>query len=100
MKTDAFVRAESALNQQNCLVGAYCSHARATETGSKILKRLPLPCIFWDDVLCSFRRDTKDKIMDKCLNCCEYARFLRDMDAEDKKVMDQIDEIHRTGVWK
>lgn len=30
MKTDAVVKAGSTLNQQSCLVGAYCGHAVLT----------------------------------------------------------------------
>ena len=60
----------------------------------------PLSCAFWADVLCSFRKSAKFDVMARCLECPEYKRFEREMDAEDERVMDEIDEIRRTGVWK
>ena len=60
-----------------------------------------LSCLFWLDVLCSYRRRyEKLGIMDRCLKCPHYFRFLREMDKEDQKVMDEVDEIRRTGVYK
>ena len=66
---------------------------------SSVKKNL-LSCLFWLDVLCSFRKYEKFGIMDRCLDCVHYKRFLREMDKEDQKVMDEIDEIRRTGVYK
>jgi hypothetical protein len=59
-----------------------------------------LPCVFWNDVLCSYRKDAKFVVMDRCFKCRHYTRFMREMDEEDERVMDEIDEIRRTGVWK
>jgi len=59
-----------------------------------------LPCAFLPDVLCSFRKSEKFGIMDRCFKCSHYLRFMCEMDEEDERVMDEIDEIHRTGVWK
>jgi len=59
-----------------------------------------LSCLFLPDVLCLYRRYGKFGVMDRCLKCIHYKRFLRDMAEEDEKVMDEIDEIRRTGVWK
>jgi hypothetical protein len=36
--------------------------------------------------------------MDRCSNCPQFKRFEREMDEEDKKTMDEFDEIRRTGV--
>jgi hypothetical protein len=58
------------------------------------------PCAFLPDVLCSYRKDEKFDVMDRCSTCRHYGRFMREMDAEDERVMDEIDEIRRTGVWK
>jgi hypothetical protein len=38
--------------------------------------------------------------MARCLKCCHYRRFECEMDEEDERVMDEIDEIGETGVWK
>lgn len=59
-----------------------------------------LSCVFLPDVLCSYRKDAKVGIMARCWKCPHFVRFEREMDEEDEKMMDEIDEIHRTGVWK
>jgi hypothetical protein len=38
--------------------------------------------------------------MARCFKCPHYRRFEHVMDEEDEKIMDEIDEIRRTGVWK
>lgn len=48
-------------------------------------------CGFLPDILCSFRKTEKFGIMDRCLKCRHYAEFLREMEEEDEKVMDEID---------
>jgi len=60
----------------------------------------PLHCVFDDGVLCSFRKGTKVAIMGRCWKCPHFKRFESEMDDEDEKVMAEIDEIYRTGVWK
>ena len=56
----------------------------------------PLSCLFALDVLCSFRKSEKVfGIMDRCLKCLHYLRFLEEMAEEDEKVMDEIDEVRR-----
>jgi hypothetical protein len=67
----------------------------AGEIGLKLL-----PCLFSPDIRCSFRKDEKFKVMSRCFDCRHYRRFMREMDEEDAKVMDEIDEIRKTGVWK
>jgi len=34
------------------------------------------------------------------MTCAQFERFMNQMDAQDQKVMDDIDEIRRTGVYK
>jgi hypothetical protein len=55
-------------------------------------------CVFFDDVLCSFRKSDKFAILDQCFKCPHYSRFEREMDEEDERVMDAIDEERRRGV--
>jgi hypothetical protein len=62
--------------------------------------KVVLKCVFWDDVLCSFRKDVRSGVMARCFECPHYRRFEREMDEEDERVMNEIDEIRRTGVWK
>jgi hypothetical protein len=65
------------------------------ENGLKVLS-----CVFLNDVLCSYRKDVKFGVMARCFKCPYFRRFEREMDVEDERVMDEIDEIRRTGVWK
>jgi len=51
-----------------------------------------LSCVFWDDVLCSHRKSAKFYVMDRCFECSHYLRFEHEMDAEDERVMDEIDK--------
>jgi len=59
-----------------------------------------LSCGFLLDVLCSYRKDAKFAIMGRCLKCPHYVRFMREMDEEDERVMDEIDKQRRAGVFK
>jgi len=55
-----------------------------------------LSCLFLLDVLCSFRTSEKIfGIMDRCLRCKHYLEFLKVMQEEDEKIMDEIDEMRR-----
>jgi len=58
-----------------------------------------LSCMFFDDVFCSFRKEEGSYVMGRCFKCPHYLRFEREMDEEDKKTMDEFDEIRRTGVY-
>jgi hypothetical protein len=58
------------------------------DVGSKVL-----PCLFLGhEVLCSFRKDEKGAVMDRCLKCSHYLRFMAEMEEEDERVMNEIDE--------
>jgi hypothetical protein len=61
------------------------------------VKKKLLSCVFFDDVLCSFRKSEKSGIMNRCLKCAHYKRFMREMDEEDARVMDEIDKIRKYG---
>jgi hypothetical protein len=53
-------------------------------------------CLFLLDVLCSYVTSEKFVgVMDRCMKCPHYLRFLREMDEEDEKVMDEIDRMRR-----
>jgi hypothetical protein len=71
------------------------NRATSSDGSVKVFK-----CLFFEDVLCSFRKSEKFAILDQCFKCPHYSRFIREMDEEDQRVMDEIDEIRRTGVWK
>jgi len=43
-----------------------------------------LSCAFLPDVLCSFRKTEQLAILEQCLKCEHYARFMHEMDEEDE----------------
>lgn len=57
-----------------------------------------LPCVFYDDVLCSYRKTMRSCLMARCWKCRRYKRFNREVFEADEKVMDEIDEERRVGV--
>lgn len=59
----------------------------------------PLSCPFSDKVLCSYLKYEGSGIMSRCFKCAHYLRFVREMDDDDERMMEKMDEIHRTGVW-
>jgi len=59
--------------------------------------RKVLSCVFWSDVLCSFRKSEQFAIMERCLRCPHLARFEREMGEEDEREMDEIDKIRKYG---
>lgn len=60
-----------------------------------------LPCIFLDGVSCAYRKDANDfRVMARCASCTYYLRFLREMEEEDAKLMEEIDQIHKFGYPK
>lgn len=63
------------------------------ENGLKLLA-----CVFLPDVLCSYRKDAKFGVMSRCYKCPQYERFMRKMDEEDERVMDEIDKERESGV--
>jgi len=56
-----------------------------------------LSCVFFHDVLCSHRKSAKVFIMNRCYECSHFLRFEHEMDVEDERVMDEIDEIRKHG---
>ena len=55
----------------------------------------PFSCLFLLHIFCSFRKTEKFGIMDRCVKCRHYEEFLRIMDAEDEKVMEEIERMRR-----
>ena len=56
-----------------------------------------LSCLFLPDVLCSFRKNDKFVVLDRCLKCPHYREFEREMDEEDAREMAEIDRIRKYG---
>lgn len=55
-----------------------------------------LPCIFDDDFVCSYLKVRR--VMERCFKCCHFKRSMDEALEVDERVMDEIDEIRRTGV--
>jgi hypothetical protein len=53
-------------------------------------------CVFFPDVVCSYRLTDKEFIiLHRCMECSHHARFMREMEEEDEKTMNEIDEIRK-----
>lgn len=52
-----------------------------------------LSCIFFEDVLCSFRKDEDFRLMERCLECPQHARFFREMEEEEDEFFAECDKI-------
>jgi len=52
-------------------------------------------CVFFDDVLCSFRKVKAFYVMDRCFECSHYKRFEREMEKEENEFWAEIDEANR-----
>ena len=52
-------------------------------------------CVFFDDVLCSFRRTKGYYIMARCLKCKHYLRFLREMAEEEEEFWEWEGKVRR-----
>lgn len=59
-----------------------------------------LSCIFFADVLCSYRKDDDFRIMARCLECPQHARFIREMDEEEDKFFAEVEKIRKYGYPK
>lgn len=51
-----------------------------------------LTCAFLTDVLCRYRKTEEFAIMDRCLKCPHYLRFITEMDEEDERDNREIEE--------
>lgn len=49
-------------------------------------------CLFLDDVVCSYRTKAEWDVLDQCFECAHYKRWEREMDEEDERIMNEIDE--------
>lgn len=54
-----------------------------------------LSCVFFDDVLCSYRKSKKSTVMFRCLKCRHYKRFERMMDEEEEEFFEEVEKIRR-----
>ena len=54
-------------------------------------------CFFLPNVICSFRTSEKSGLMDRCLKCPYYVKFLREMEEEEDKFWEEVDRIRKYG---
>jgi hypothetical protein len=73
---------DSKKQQSDCPV---CKHDES--------QREVLSCVFFDDVLCSFRKSQKPKIMARCLKCSRYKRFGREMEKEEDEFFEFCEKV-------
>lgn len=58
-----------------------------------------LSCMFLSDVLCSFRKSEEFGVMNRCLKCPHYQRFLREMEEEEEEFWEEVDRFRIYGRW-
>ena len=56
-----------------------------------------LSCFFLPDVLCSWRKSEKLGLMDRCLKCPFYFKFMREMEEQEEEFWDEVDSIRKYG---
>jgi len=54
-------------------------------------------CVFLNDVVCSSQKRGAPKILDRCLECVEYRRFVFDMEREEEDFFKECDLIRKFG---
>jgi len=54
-----------------------------------------LSCMFYDDILCSYRKSEKFGVMDRCLKCRHYEEFLREMEEFEDEAFEELDRLER-----
>ena len=52
-----------------------------------------LSCMFAPNVFCSFRKTEKFGIMDRCLKCKHYFRFLGEMEEEEAQFFEEAERL-------
>lgn len=55
--------------------------------------------MFYDNEFCPHPEVDRDRRMVLCGSCNHYRKFEREMEAEDERVMDEIDKIRRRGSY-
>jgi demethoxyubiquinone hydroxylase (CLK1/Coq7/Cat5 family) len=54
-------------------------------------------CSFSNDALCSSKKCAGFVFMGRCLKCRHYRRFMREMEEDDERLMDEIDRMRKEG---
>jgi hypothetical protein len=65
--------------------------ARSSQSANK----KSFSCVFSSHVVCSFRKSERSGIMNRCLRCPHYKKFMCEMDEEDAREGAEIEDI-----WK
>jgi RNase P subunit RPR2 len=57
-----------------------------------LVKGKSFSCVLWADVTCRYRKSETVTMMVRCWHCQEFKRFLREMDEDDAKMMNDIEK--------
>lgn len=57
-------------------------------------------CAFLSNVVCSFQKYDKPMMLDRCLTCSHYLRFMRGMEEEEEEFFAECDKIRKFGYPK
>ena len=52
-------------------------------------------CVLTNDVVCPYRKSVKIRMMDRCFECSEMARFERGMEEEENLFFSEVDAIRK-----
>jgi len=63
-------------------------------SGASVREGKIFSCVFFLDVLCSFRLDDRNTFLARCNTCREYLRFEKEMDAEE-----EANRVFCEAVW-
>ena len=54
-------------------------------------------CVFFKDVLCSFRKYESSGIMDRCFRCRHFERFMREKAEEEEEFWEEEERVLKYG---
>ena len=55
-------------------------------------------CVFFNDVVCSFRKSDRVGVMDRCFKCSHFERHERMMDEQESEFWDYVDRVREFGI--
>lgn len=58
---------------------------------TKPIEKKSFPCNFELGVVCPHKKTARFALFGRCFKCSHYQKFMRDMDEEDQRVMDEIE---------
>ena len=71
-------------------LGVHCGWCMVLASEKKLFS-----CLFFVDVLCSFRTSVKFYIMERCFECVHYKRFLKEEQDEEEEFFEEVNKIRK-----